>query len=120
MPRGGDSLGQPFARVAFVEEHLPLKIAPLYEIAIDDAKRADARAHQQIRQYSSQRPASGQNHSRLAQAPLPSFAQRREPDLTRIPLHSPMVTRGSPLPYGRGSVLSARHRLAEASTEPRP
>ncbi len=59
----GDGLGQTRLDVGLVEEHLPLQIAQLDEITVDDPQSADAGPDQRVRQYAPQRPAAEQDRA---------------------------------------------------------
>ena len=58
------ALGRLLGHVGLVEEHLPLEVARLDEVAVDDADEADAGADQRVGQHGAQRPAAAERDAR--------------------------------------------------------
>ena len=57
------ALGRRVGDVGLVEEHLPLQIAQLDEITVDDPQSADAGPDQRVGQHGPQRPAAEQDRA---------------------------------------------------------
>jgi len=71
-------------RILLVEEDLPLQIAQLNQIAIDQAHEPHTGANQQLGQRRAQRAAADQQHARLAEATLALGADLRQNALAII------------------------------------
>ena len=71
---GGLGLGQVLGHVVLVEQHLPLQVAGLDEVAVDEAQMADAGADQGVGQHGAQGAAAAQGHVAVEQLALALLA----------------------------------------------
>ena len=94
---------QGFARVFFIEQNLALQIAPLDEIAIDDAHTANSCPDNEIGQGSAQGPTTDDGHRRRAQPLLSLFADFRKKDLPGITFTGLGVHESAGCPRARAS-----------------
>ena len=81
---GGDRFGQFVGQILLVEQRLPLQIAQLQKIAIDDSQPPDAGPNQQIGHMRSERSAAAQQGRAGGEPLLPFDAQRREAHLALV------------------------------------
>src|SRR5262249_3709722 len=93
---GGLGLGQVLGHVVFVEQHLPLQVARLDEIAVDQPQMADAGANQSVGQHRAQRATAAQRHTRIEQTPLTVFADAGETNLPAVALQRYVCRHASP------------------------
>ena len=78
------ALGRLRGDVVFVEEHLPLEIVRLDEVAVDEAQMADAGADQRVGQHGAQRTAADEGDAAVQQPPLAFFADAAESHLPAV------------------------------------
>ena len=83
---GGDGLGQRLGGVGLVEEHLPLQIAGLDVVAIDDAQVADSGARQQRSEGRAGGSAADDGDAGGGQLLLAFGSDGLEEDLAGVPL----------------------------------
>ena len=76
LARGGLGLGQVVGDVVLVEEHLPLEVVRLDEVAVDDPDVADAGADQVVGQHGAERPAAAERDAAGQQPALARLAER--------------------------------------------
>ena len=79
-----DRLGQIRACILFIKQHLPLQIAQLDNIAIDDRQMPDTCPRQLLGSGSAQGPASNHDNPRARQLLLPNLPNPRKQRLARI------------------------------------
>ncbi len=84
LARGGLGLGQVVRHVGLVEQHLPLEVARLDEVAVDDADEADAGADQGVGQHGAERAAAAERDARREQLLLPGLADAGEAHLAGV------------------------------------
>jgi hypothetical protein len=88
QPIGGrDCFGETLPRIGFIEEHLPLQIRQLDDIAIDDPQVSQPGPYELIGQGAPQRAAPDQHGTRVCQGILRRSADLREQNLSLISVH---------------------------------
>jgi hypothetical protein len=75
--------------VALIEQPLPLQVAQLDVIAVDNPQKADTGARQRSRLKTAERAATHHRHARVQQALLPRFTDARKPNLPRVTIQMP-------------------------------
>ena len=103
---GGVDRSQPFSRrgsfgpvragMIFVEQNLSLKVGEFDDVAIDQAKEAEARAHQLFGDLAAQCPAPDQQHPRGSKPGLAFVADVREQGLSVVSVHGEVFSRFGP------------------------
>src|SRR5262249_18998904 len=88
--------GQLLDDVALVEQDLPLQVARLDEVAVDDAQEADAGADHHIREHRTERPTAAQRHARRGQLLLPRLADAVETHLPAVAIQRRVHQSSSP------------------------
>jgi hypothetical protein len=83
--RGRDSLWRFIFRVRFVVKPLPLQIAKVDVITVDNTDSADTRANQRFGLETSQCPATGDTNKGVSYLALPCIADTRKQYLPGIP-----------------------------------
>src|SRR5207245_8295082 len=81
---GGLRLGLVLGHVVLVEEHLPLEVVRLDEVAVHDADVADAGAYQDVGQDGAQRAAAAERDVAGEQPALARFANAVEAHLPAV------------------------------------
>jgi hypothetical protein len=88
--------------IALVEQELTLKIVEVDEIAIDDSYATDTGSYEAVRRDGSESAATDHRDRSRGERALTRFAERREPNLARIPVEE--------IGVGRSVVGSECHR----------
>ena len=81
---GGDRLGKALTNILFREQGLPLQVALLDKVPIDQAESSDACTGQRLGLHRSQSPAADDDHVAAEQAFLSGCADFRKEDLAGI------------------------------------
>ena len=81
---GGDRLGEALPNVLFREQGLPLQVALLDEVPIDQAESSDACTCQCLGLHRSQSPAADDDHAAAEQALLSGWADFRKENLAGV------------------------------------
>src|SRR5437764_14950178 len=84
LATGGNGFGKRFSRIGLIEPHLPLQIAGLYVIAVNDPQGSNASASEERSQSRSGCAAAYDRHSARQQPLLAHFSNSREKHLPRI------------------------------------
>ena len=75
----GLRLGDGVCHVPFIEQHLSLQIGDLDEVAVDDCQVTDAGSGEELRGHAAKRATPKDERGRIAQTPLPIFAEAGKP-----------------------------------------
>ena len=106
LARGGLGLGQVVGDVVLVEQHLPLEVVRLDEVAVDDADEADAGADQVVGQHGAERTAAAQRDAAVEQLLLARFADAGETHLPAVSFEGGVFAHGSfELSFGSGNSM---------------
>lgn len=93
---GRGSFGPVRAGMIFIEQNLSLKVGKFDDVAIDQAKEAEARAHQLFGDLAAQCPAANQQYPRGGKPGLAGIADLGKEGLSVVSVHGEVFSRFDP------------------------